>query len=85
MLKSMLKEVKKNARADVQSGQRGIEGKRLRLANLASRKGNKEIRQEAMGFMQRKYGIESPLEDFSFTELDIFVDFVDLLEDNYQL
>ena len=85
MLKSMLREVKKSARSDVEAGTEGANGQRLRLANLASKKGNKELRREAMGFMKRVYKIDSPIEDFSFTELDIFIDFVDLLEDSYQL
>jgi len=85
MLKSMLKEVKKAARTDAGDGSLGANNQRLRLANLASKKGTKEIRREALGFMKRRYSIDSPLEEFSFTELDVFIDFVDALEDNYQL
>ena len=85
MLKSMLREVKKTARTDAEDGSLGANNQRLRLANLASKKGNKELRREALGFMKRRYNIDSPLEEFSFTELDVFIDFVDALEDSYQL
>ena len=85
MLKSMLKEVKKTARTDIQDGSLGANSQRLRLANLASKKGTKELRREAFGFMQRRYNVDSPLEEFSFTELDIFIDFVDAIEDSYKL
>ena len=38
-----------------------------------------------MKFMKDRFGVDGKLEDFSFSELDIFIDFVDALKDDYQL
>jgi len=68
----------------MESGYLGGEPERLRLAAKASRKGTKEIRREALKLMKEQYGIEATLEDLDYTELDIFMEYVDYLEDIYE-
>ena len=85
MLKTLVSDVKRGVRKDVSLGGSGTEARRLRLATIASNKGSKEVRTEAMKFLKETYGIEGDLKDLSFAELDVFMDFVDILEDDYQL
>lgn len=84
MLKTVLSDTKKYIRDEMESGYLGGEPERLRLAAKASRKGTKEIRREALKLMKEQYGIEATLEDLDYTELDIFMEYVDYLEDIYE-
>lgn len=85
MLKTLVSDVKRGIRKDVSLGSEGTESRRLRLATVASNKGSKEVRTEAMKYLKQNYGVEGDLKDLSFAELDVFIDFVDMLEDDYQL
>lgn len=85
MLKTLVSDVKRGIRKDVSLGSDGTESRRLRLATVASNKGSKEVRTEAMKYLKQSYGVEGDLKDLSFAELDVFIDFVDMLEDDYQL
>jgi len=84
MLKTVISDAKKYIRDEMESGYLGGEPERLRLAAKASRKGTKEIRREALKLMKEQYGIEATLEDLDYTELDIFMEYVDYLEDIYE-
>jgi len=84
MLKTVISDSKKYIRDEMESGYLGGEPERLRLAAKASRKGTKEIRREALKLMKEQYGIEATLEDLDYTELDIFMEYVDYLEDIYE-
>ena len=85
MLRTLLQDVKKDVRKDVEEGYQGSEALRLRIATLASRRGSKEVRTEAMKFMNERYGVEGKLEDLSLSELRVFMDFVDVLDEQYQV
>ena len=85
MLKGVLSDTKKYIRDEMESGYLGADPERLRLAALASTRGTKGIRREALKLMKEQYGIESTLEDLDFTELDIFMEYVDYLEDIYEV
>lgn len=83
MLKTILSDTKASLRKDMGAGWYGQEREQLRLAAKASQKGTKEIREEAMQIMKDRYGVSGKLEDFSFRELDLFMEYVDYLEDIY--
>ena len=85
MLKKLVSDIKRDVRKDTARGVSGPEASRLRLATIANSRGSKEVRSEAMKVMKDRFGVEGTLEDFSFTELDIFIDFVDAIKDDYQL
>jgi hypothetical protein len=85
MLRTLLTNVRRDVRRDAEEGVNGNETMRLRLATIASRRGSKEVRTEAMKFLNDRYGVEGKIEDLSYSELRVFMDFVDLLQDNYQL
>ena len=85
MLKAVLTDVRRDVRRDAEEGYNGHETMRLRLATIASNRGSKEVRTEAMKFLKDQYGVEGKLDDLSYDELRVFMDFVDLLQDNYQL
>lgn len=84
MLKTVLQDVKKYMRDEMASGYTGGENERLRMAARASRAATKEIRTEAMKLMKKRYGITGKLEDLNYQELDIFMDYVEYLEDIYE-
>jgi len=84
MLKTVIADTKKYIRSEMESGYLGGEPERLRLAAKASRKGTKEIRREALKLMKEQYGIQAELEDLDYTELDIFMEYVDYLEEIYE-
>ena len=83
MLKTIMSDAKAQIREQMGEGYTGGENERLRLANKASSKGNKEIRKEAMRLMKEQYGIDGNLKDFNFNELDMFMEYVDYLEEVY--
>ena len=84
MLKTVLSEAKKFVRSEMESGYLGEEPERLRLAAKASLKGTKELRKEALRLMKDQYGISGELRDFNYNELDIFMEYVEYLEDIYE-
>ncbi len=84
MLKLVLSDVKKYTRDKMSKGYAGNEGVKLRAANLASRAGTKEIRREAMQLMKERYGTSGSIEDLNYRELDIFMQYVEHLEDIYE-
>ena len=84
MLKTVLADSKKYIREEMASGYLGEEPERLRLASKASLKGNKEIRSEALKLMKEQYGIQGSIEDFNYVELDIFMEYIEYLEEIYE-
>ena len=55
----------------------------LRIQNKAASVGNKELRAEAMKLMKKRYGVTGNLEDFTYRELDMFMEYVEYLEEIY--
>ena len=84
MLKRVLSQTKSDIRKDMGKGWYGQENERLRIAAKAKTKGTKEIRNEAKRIMKERYNVSGKIEDFSYTELDIFMEYVDYLEDIYE-
>ena len=84
MLKVVLADAKKFVRSEMESGYLGEEPERLRLAAKASIKGSKEIRKEALKLMKDQYGIDGEVRDFNYNELDIFMEYIEYLEDIYE-
>jgi hypothetical protein len=84
MLKTMMGEMKKFVRKRMEKGYTGGENARLRLAAKAESRGNKEIRKEALRMMKEQYGVTGTVKDFDFQELDIFIEYVDYLNEMYE-
>jgi len=84
MLRTVLSDTKSYIRKEMEKGYLGEEPERLAIARKASKKGTKEIRKEALKLMKEQYGIEGTLEDFDYNELDIFMEYVEYLEDIYE-
>ena len=83
MLKNVLKEVKAYTKKQMDKGYSGPKNELLRIQNKAARVGNKEIRAEAMRLMKERYGVTGNLEDFTYRELDMFMEYVEYLEEIY--
>ena len=84
MLKTLVSDTKKEVRSQMAEGYGGTDAARLRLASKAATKGNKEIRKEALKLMKLQYGIEGKIDEFNFNELDLFMEYVDYLEEMYE-
>lgn len=84
MLKNMVSDVKTYMRKTMSEGYAGGENQLLRMAASASKKGTKEIRKEAMDIMREKYGVTATLEDMTYRELTMFMEYVDYLEEVYK-
>jgi len=84
MLRTVLSDTKSYIRKEMEKGYLGEEPERLAIARKANTKGTKEIRKEALKLMKEQYGIEGTLEDFDYNELDIFMEYVEYLEDVYE-
>ena len=84
MLRTVLSDTKSYIRNEMKKGYLGEEPERLVIAREASKKGTKEIRKEALKLIKEQYGIEGTLEDFDYNELDIFMEYVEYLEDIYE-
>ena len=81
MLRTVMSELKRDIRKEMQEGYTGGENARLRLIAKAKNKGNKELRQKTMRIMRDQYGISGSLDDFNLQELDIFVDYMEYLKE----
>ena len=84
MLKTVVADVKKYMRDEMSSGYTGGENERLRMASKAARAGSKEIRREAMRLMKEQYNISGRIEDLNYQELDIFMEYIEYLEEIYE-
>jgi adenylyl- and sulfurtransferase ThiI len=84
MLKKVMRDAKKQIKERMEKGYGGGESVHLRMVAKANSKYNKEIRNEAAKAMKETFGIEGSLEDYSFAELDLFMEYADYLNDMYQ-
>jgi len=85
MLRNMVSTVKTGIRKKVRTGGAGAESKRIALAKKAGAMGSKELRREAKRFFKAKYNIEVDVEDMSFTELRVYINYIKALENNYKV
>ena len=83
MLKRVLSDVKAYTKKEMDAGYAGPKTELLRMASKAATAGNKEIRAEAMKIMKEKYGVTGQLDEFTYRELDMFMEYVDYLSDVY--
>ena len=84
MLKKVMRDAKKQIKERMEKGYGGSESVHLRMVAKANSKYNKEIRNEAAKAMKETFGIDGSLEDYSFAELDLFMEYADYLNDMYQ-
>lgn len=85
MLRDMVSTVKTGIRKKVRTGGAGAENKRIALAKKAATMGSKELRREANRFFKDKYNIEVDVEDMSFAELRVYINYIKALENNYKV
>ena len=85
MLRNMVSTVKTGIRKKVKTGGAGAENKRIALAKKAAAMGSKELRREANRFFKDKYNIEVDVEDMSFAELRVYINYIKALENNYKV
>jgi len=85
MLREMVSTVKTGIRKKVRTGGAGAESKRIALAKKAGAMGSKELRREANRFFKDKYNIEVDVEDMSFAELRVYINYIKALENNYKI
>ena len=85
MLREMVSTVKTGIRKKVRTGGAGAENKRIALAKKAAAMGSKELRREANRFFKDKYNIEVDVEDMSFAELRVYINYIKALENNYKV
>lgn len=83
MLKQTISQLKSEVRSRMGEGYTGGENARLRLLAKANSKGNKEMRREAMALMKDTYNVSGSVDDLNIQELDLFIEYVDYLEDMY--
>ena len=84
MLKEVLKNTKTDLRKQMDDGYGGTDTVRMRLINKAARKFDKELQKEIMTAMRDRFGIEGSLQDFSFAELDIYMEYGEMLQSIYE-
>ena len=83
MLKRTISQLKSEVRSRMGEGYTGGDNARLRLLAKANSKGNKEMRREAMALMKDTYNVSGSMDDLNIQELDLFIEYVDYLEDMY--
>ena len=83
MLKSVLRSAKKQIRDRLDKGQSTGENIKLRTIRKAQTKFSKEVKTETMKAMNQKFGIDGSLEDYSFAEIDLFIEYGNYLKDAY--
>jgi hypothetical protein len=83
MLKSVLRSAKKQIRDRLDKGQTTGENIKLRTIRKAQTKFSKEVKDETMKAMKQKFGIDGSLEDYSFSEIDLFIEYGNYLKDAY--
>jgi hypothetical protein len=83
ILRTMVTQMKSEVKDRMAKGYTGGENARLRLAAKADSRGSKEIRNEAMRMMKERYGVTGTVKDFDYQELEIFIEFVDYLNEMY--
>ena len=84
MLKNVMRSAKKQIRERMDKGYTTGENVKLRMIAKANRIGDKEIRREAAKAMKEKFGIDGSLDDYTFAELDLFMEYADFLNEAYK-
>ncbi len=68
----------------MEEGYGGANTMRLRLATKANRAGGtKEIRRQAAKIMKKQHGVTGSIEDYSFAEIDLFIEYAEYLKEIY--
>ena len=84
MLKTLMTNTRSEIREMLGEGYGGSENVKLRMAAQANSKANKEVRNEAKKLMKERHGVSGRLEDYTFQELDLFMEYIDLIDETYK-
>jgi hypothetical protein len=84
MLKKVMSDAKKQIRERMDKGYTTGENVKLRMVAKANSVGNKEIRRETAKAMKEKFGIDGSLDDYTFAELDLFMEYAEYLKQAYE-
>ena len=83
MLNNVVNTMRTQYRNAMLQGYGGDENAKLRMTVKAQGAYNKDVRKEALRLMKERYGIDGDIEDFSFRELDIFMQYAEMINDVY--
>jgi hypothetical protein len=83
MLKKVMRDAKSQIKERISKGYTGSKNAHLLMVNKANSKHNKEIRNETARAMKDIFGVTGSLEDYSFAELDLFMEYADYLKEAY--
>ncbi len=83
MLKAVLRSAKKQIREKLDDGYTTGENVKLRAAYKAKSRFSKEITRETKKALKEKFGVSGEIEDYSFSELDLFISYSEYLQDAY--
>ena len=81
MLKVILRSAKKQIRERLDKGHTTGDNIKLRTIRKAQTKFSKEVKAETMKAMKEKFGIDGALEDYSLSEIDVFIEYGNYLKD----
>ena len=83
MLKAVLRSAKKQIRDKLDNGYTTGDNVKLRAVYKAQSRFSKEITSEAKKVLKEKFGVSGEIEDYSFSELDLFISYSEHLKDAY--
>ena len=83
MLKAVMRSAKKQIRERMDKGYTDGETYKLRIISKAMTKFPKEIQREAAKAMKEKFGVDGSMDDYSFAELDLFIEYATYLKDAF--
>ena len=83
MLKSVLRSAKKQIRERMDKGYTSGDNVKMRMVYKAQTMFPKEVQRETAKAMKDKFGIDGSLDDYSFAELDLFMEYAEYLKDTF--
>lgn len=83
MLNNVVNTMKTQYREAMLNGLGGNENAKLRMTIKAKGAYNKDVRKEALRLMKERYNIDGDIDDFSFRELDIFLQYAEMVNNVY--
>ena len=83
MLKAVLRSAKKQIRERMDKGYTSGDNVKMRMVYKAQTMFPKEVQRETAKAMKDKFGIDGSLDDYSFAELDLFMEYAEYLKDTF--
>ena len=83
MLKAVLRSAKKQIRERLDKGYTSGDNVKMRMVYKAQTMFPKEVQRETAKAMKDKFGIDGSLDDYSFAELDLFMEYAEYLKDTF--